>query len=93
MGVDKSRVPSSTGPAVVAAPVALAVGFAFGFALEKGQVYLPSVIVNQMLMRDFTSELENFLKNKDADQSLLTNLVFSGFRCSDEDVLVGGRGF
>lgn len=28
-------------------------GVVFGFAIEKGKVYLPRVILNQMLMRDF----------------------------------------
>eukprot|EP00013_Stygamoeba_regulata_P023941 CAMPEP_0177653434 /NCGR_PEP_ID=MMETSP0447-20121125/13733_1 /TAXON_ID=0 /ORGANISM="Stygamoeba regulata, Strain BSH-02190019" /LENGTH=346 /DNA_ID=CAMNT_0019156889 /DNA_START=21 /DNA_END=1061 /DNA_ORIENTATION=- len=36
------------------AAVAASLGFVFGFVLEKGRVFLPSVIFDQMLMKDFT---------------------------------------
>jgi hypothetical protein len=35
-------------------PIGMAMGFAFGFALQKGEVYLPMRIVNQFTLRDFT---------------------------------------
>lgn len=38
----------------------LLMGVCFGFALEKGQVFLPKIIVEQMLMKDFTM-LQMFL--------------------------------
>lgn len=34
--------------------VGLALGFAFGFAIQKCEVYLPYRIINQFILRDFT---------------------------------------
>jgi len=37
----------------VIAPIALGMGVCFGFALEKGRVFEPSVIIDQMLFHRF----------------------------------------
>jgi hypothetical protein len=33
---------------------AVSLGFCFGFAMEKGGVFIPRIIVLQMLLQDFT---------------------------------------
>ena len=43
-------------------PVGLAMGAAFGFALQKGEVYLPMRIANQFTLRDFTVFIFNYHK-------------------------------
>jgi len=52
-------------------PVGLAMGAVFGFALQKGEVYLPMRIANQFTLRDFTM-LKMFLS-----ASVTSSLVFS----------------
>lgn len=41
--------------------VGLLMGFVFGFAIQKCEVYLPFRIVNQFLLRDFTVRVSVFL--------------------------------
>lgn len=50
-----------------------AMGFCFGFALEKGQVYIPSVIQNQFLFQDNTM-LKMFLSAAATSSAVLSTL-------------------